>query len=262
MPANNVMLNAKGIGLSFGGIQALQNVDVNVKRGEIFAIIGPNGAGKTSFFNCVNGFYRPQKGSIDFKGREITRLSSHRIAELGIGRSFQGLQLFDGLNVLDNIMAGRHFHFKTGIFSDAIYFGRTRKEEIKHRKVVENIIDFLEIETVRKQIVGALPYGMRKRVDLGRALAAEPKLLLLDEPLAGMNRDEKEDIARFILDISEEMGITIAVVEHDMGLVMDICDRVVVMDFGRKIAEGSPEEIRTNEDVIRAYLGEASRGGE
>ena len=258
MPANNVMLNAKGIGLSFGGIQALQNVDVNVRQGEIFAIIGPNGAGKTSFFNCVNGFYRPQEGSIYFKDNEITRRSSHRIAELGIGRSFQGLQLFDGLNVLDNIMAGRHFHFKTGILSDAVYFGRTRKEEIKHRKVVENIIDFLEIETVRKQIVGALPYGMRKRVDLGRALAAEPKLLLLDEPLAGMNRDEKEDIARFILDISEEMGITIAVVEHDMGLVMDICDRVVVMDFGRKIAEGSPEEIRTNEDVIRAYLGEAS----
>ena len=258
MPANNVMLNAEGIGLSFGGIQALQNVDVDVRQGEIFAIIGPNGAGKTSFFNCVNGFYRPQEGSIYFKGKEITRLASYRIAELGIARSFQGLQLFDGLNVLDNIMAGRHFHFKTGILSDAIYFGRTRKEEIKHRKVVENIIDFLEIETVRKQIVGSLPYGMRKRVDLGRALAAEPKLLLLDEPLAGMNRDEKEDIARFILDISEEMGITIAVVEHDMGLVMDICDRVVVMDFGRKIAEGSPEEIRTNADVIRAYLGEAS----
>ncbi len=258
MPANNVMLNAEGIGLSFGGIQALQNVDVDVRQGEIFAIIGPNGAGKTSFFNCVNGFYRPQEGSIYFKGKEITRLTSYRIAELGIARSFQGLQLFDGLNVLDNIMAGRHFHFKTGILSDAIYFGRTRKEEIKHRKVVENIIDFLEITTVRKQIVGSLPYGMRKRVDLGRALAAEPKLLLLDEPLAGMNRDEKEDIARFILDISEEMGITIAVVEHDMGLVMDICDRVVVMDFGRKIAEGSPEEIRTNADVIRAYLGEAS----
>jgi branched-chain amino acid transport system ATP-binding protein len=258
MPANNVMLNAEGIGLNFGGIQALQNVDVNVRQGEIFAIIGPNGAGKTSFFNCVNGFYRPQEGSIYFKGREITRLSSYRIAELGIARSFQGLQLFDGLNVLDNIMAGRHFHFKTGIFSDALYFGRTRQEEIKHRKVVENIIDFLEIETVRKQIVGSLPYGMRKRVDLGRALAAEPELLLLDEPLAGMNRDEKEDIARFILDISEEMGITIAVVEHDMGLVMDICDRVVVMDFGSKIAEGSPEKIRTNEDVIRAYLGEAS----
>jgi branched-chain amino acid transport system ATP-binding protein len=258
MPANNVMLTAKGIGLSFGGIQALLDVDVEIRQGEIFAIIGPNGAGKTSFFNCVNGFYRPEEGSIDFNGKEITRLSSHRVAKLGIGRSFQGLQLFDGLNVLDNIMAGRHFHFKTGILSDAIYFGRTRKEEIKHRKVVENIIDFLEIETVRKQIVGALPYGMRKRVDLGRALAAEPKLLLLDEPLAGMNRDEKEDIARFILDISEEMGITIAVVEHDMGLVMDICDRVVVMDFGLKIAEGSPEEIRTNEDVIRAYLGEAS----
>jgi len=257
MPANNVMLNAEGIDLSFGGTVALKDVDIDVRQGEIFAIIGPNGAGKTSFMNCINGFYRPQKGSIYFEGTEIARLSSHRIAELGIGRSFQGLQLFDGLNVLDNIMAGRHFHFKTSPLSDAIYFGRTRREEIKHRKVVENIIDFLEIETVRKQIVGALPYGMRKRVDLGRALAAEPKLLLLDEPLAVMNRDEKEDIARFILDISEEMGITIAVVEHDMGVVMDICDRVVVLDFGRKIAEGIPEEIRTNEEVIRAYLGKS-----
>ena len=257
MPANNVMLTAEGISLSFGGIEALVDVDVDVRQGEIFAIIGPNGAGKTSFFNCVNGFYRPQKGSIYFEGKEVTRLSSHRIAELGIGRSFQGLQLFDGLNVLDNIMAGRHFHFKTGPLSDAIYFGRTRREEIEHRKVVENIIDFLEIETVRKQLVGALPYGMRKRVDLGRALAAEPKLLLLDEPMSGMNRDEKEDIARFILDISEEMGITIAVVEHDMGVVMDICERVVVLDFGRKIAEGTPEEIRTNEEVIRAYLGKS-----
>jgi branched-chain amino acid transport system ATP-binding protein len=257
MPADNVMLNAKAISLSFGGIEALVDIDIDVRQGEIFAIIGPNGAGKTSFFNCVNGFYRPQKGSIYFEGKEVTRLKSHRIAELGIGRSFQGLQLFDGLNVLDNIMAGRHFHFKTGPLSDAIYFGRTRREEIEHRKVVENIIDFLEIETVRKQLVGALPYGMRKRVDLGRALAAEPKLLLLDEPLSGMNRDEKEDIARFILDISEEMGITIAVVEHDMGVVMDICERVVVLDFGRKIAEGSPEEIRTNEEVIRAYLGKS-----
>ncbi len=258
MPANNAMLTAESISLSFGGIQALLDVGMEVRRGEIFAIIGPNGAGKTSFMNCINGFYRPQRGSIYFEGQEITRLSSHRIAELGIGRSFQGLQLFDGLSVLDNIMAGRHFHFKTGILSDAIYFGRTRREEIKQRKIVENIIDFFEIETIRKSLVGALPYGMRKRVDLARALAAEPKLLLLDEPLAGMNRDEKEDIARFILDISEEMGITIAVVEHDMGVVMDICDRVVVLDFGRKIAEGTPEEIRTNEEVIRAYLGKSA----
>jgi len=252
------MLTAESISLSFGGIQALLDVGMEVRQGEIFAIIGPNGAGKTSFMNCINGFYRPHRGSIRFEGQEITRLSSHRIAELGIGRSFQGLQLFDGLSVLDNIMAGRHFHFKTGILSDAIYFGRTRREEIKQRKIVENIIDFFEIEPIRKSLVGALPYGMRKRVDLARALAAEPKLLLLDEPLAGMNRDEKEDIARFILDISEEMGITITVVEHDMGLVMDICDRVVVLDFGRKIAEGTPEEIRTNEEVIRAYLGKSS----
>lgn len=257
MPANNVMLRAEAISLSFGGIQALVNIDIDVRQGEIFAIIGPNGAGKTSFFNCINGFYRPQKGSTYFESIEITRLPSYRITELGIGRSFQGLQLFNGLNVLENIMAGRHLHFKTGPLSDAIYFGRTRREEIKHRKITENIIDFLEIEPVRKQVVGALPYGLRKRVDLGRALAAEPKLLLLDEPLAGMNRDEKEDIARFILDISEEMGITIAVVEHDMGLVMDICDRVAVLDFGRKIAEGTPQEIRSNEKVTRAYLGKA-----
>jgi branched-chain amino acid transport system ATP-binding protein len=255
MPENDVMLTAERISLSFGGIQALLDVDVEIRRGEIFALIGPNGAGKTSLMNCINGFYRAQKGSIYFEGKEITRLSSHRIAELGIGRSFQGLQLFDGLSVLDNIMAGRHFRFKTGVLSDAIYFGRTRREEIKQRKIVENIIDFFEIEAIRKSVVGALPYGMRKRVDLARALAAEPKLLLLDEPLAGMNRDEKEDIARFILDISEEMGITIAIVEHDMGVVMDICDRVVVLDFGRKIGLGTPEEIRTNEAVIRAYLG-------
>jgi len=258
MPANNVMLTAEGIGLRFGGIKALVDIDIDVRQGEIFAIIGPNGAGKTSFMNCINGFYRPQNGSIYFEGNEITHLPSHRIAELGIGRSFQGLQLFNGLNVLDNIMAGRHFHFKSGPLSDAIYFGRTRREEIKHRKVVEDIIDFLEVAPVRKQLVGSLPYGLRKRVDLGRALAAEPKLLLLDEPLAGMNRDEKEDIARFVLDISEEMDITIAVVEHDMGLVMDICERVVVLDFGRKIAEGTPEEIRSNEEVIQAYLGKAS----
>jgi branched-chain amino acid transport system ATP-binding protein len=255
MPENNVMLTAESISLSFGGIQALLDVNVEIRRGEIFAIIGPNGAGKTSLMNCINGFYRAQRGSIYFEGKEITRLSSHRIAELGIGRSFQGLQLFDGLSVLDNIMAGRHFRFKTGILSDAIYFGRTRREEIKQRKIIENIIDFFEIETIRNSVVGALPYGMRKRVDLARALAAEPKLLLLDEPLAGMNRDEKEDIARFILDISEEMGITIAIVEHDMGVVMDICDRMVVLDFGRKIGIGTPEEIRTNEAVISAYLG-------
>lgn len=255
MPENNVMLTAESISLSFGGIQALVDVDAEIKQGEIFALIGPNGAGKTSFMNCINGFYRPDKGSIQFEGKELTRLSSHRIAELGIGRSFQGLQLFNGLSVLDNIMAGRHFRFRTGILSDAIYFGRTRREEIKQRKIVENIIDFFEIETIRNSVVGALPYGMRKRVDLARALAAEPKLLLLDEPLAGMNRDEKEDIARFVLDISEEMGITIAIVEHDMGLVMDICDRVVVLDFGRRIGHGTPEEIRTNEAVISAYLG-------
>lgn len=257
MSTNNAILSAKGIDLSFGGIKALSDVDVEIRKGEIFAIIGPNGAGKTSLFNCINGFYRPQRGGIYLEGKEITRLPSHRIAEFGIARSFQGLQLFNGLSVLDNIMAGRHFHFKTGILSNAVFFGRTRREEIEHRKVVEKIIDFLEVEPVRKQLVGALPYGMRKRVDLGRALAAEPKILLLDEPMAGMNRDEKEDMARFILDISEEMGTTIVVIEHDMGLVMDICERVMVLDFGRKIAEGNPEEIRSNETVIRAYLGKA-----
>jgi branched-chain amino acid transport system ATP-binding protein len=257
MPANNVILTVKGITLSFGGVEALSDVDVDIRPGEISAIIGPNGAGKTSLFNCISGFYRPQKGNIYFEGKEITYKPSHRIAELGIARSFQGLQLFNGLSVLDNIMTGRHFHFKTGILSDAIYLGRGQREEIKQRNVVEKIIDFLEVETIRKQLVGALPYGLRKRVDLGRALAAEPKLILLDEPMAGMNRDEKADMARFILDISEEMGITVVVVEHDMGLVMDICGRVVVLDFGRKIAEGTPKEIRSNEAVIRAYLGKA-----
>jgi len=256
MPSNT-LLSVESVSLNFGGVKALIDVSMEVREGELLALIGPNGAGKTCLLNCINGFYRPHKGEIYFQGQRITRLPSHKIAELGIARTFQGLQLFNGLSVQDNIMAGREIFLKSGILSGAIYFGKAWREEIEHRKVVEDIIDFLEIEPYRKRIVGTLPYGLRKRVDLGRALAMEPRLLLVDEPLAGMNRDEKEDIARFILDIAEERGVTILVVEHDMGLVMDIADRVVVLDFGRKIAEGDPEEIRHNEEVIKAYLGKA-----
>ena len=246
--------------MQISGLHILLTYRCTLECDHCFVWGGPRQSGVLAIEDIIRILSQAQEAgvrSIYFEGGEITRLPSHRIAELGIARSFQGLQLFNGLSVLDNIVAGRHFLFKTSILSDALYFGRTRREEIKHRKVVEKIIDFLEIEPVRKQIVGSLPYGMRKRVDLGRALVAEPKLLLLDESMAGMNRDEKEDMARFILDISEEMGITIAVVEHDMGLVMDICEEVVVLEFGRKIAEGAPEEIRSNEKVIRAYLGKA-----
>lgn len=250
------LLSIEGINLSFGGLRALTDVSVGVREGEILAIIGPNGAGKSCLLNVINGFYRPDKGKVYFEGKDITPLPSHRIAEMGIGRTFQSLQLFDGLSVLDNIMSGRHFRMKNGVFDDAIYFGRAWKEEIKHREAAEDVIDFLEIEHVRKETLGALSYGIRKRVDLGRALALEPKVILLDEPMAGMNRDEKEDIARFILDISEEREVTLVLIEHDMGVVMDISDRIAVLDFGSKIAEGTSEEIRVSEQVIKAYLGE------
>jgi branched-chain amino acid transport system ATP-binding protein len=221
------------------------------------AIIGPNGAGKTSFLNCINGFYKPDAGKISFLGEDITRLSPAKIASRGISRTFQNMQLYTGLSALDNIMAGRHIYFRRGTAACALFFGWARNEEIRHRRVVEDIIDFLEIKPIRKNVVGALAYGLRKRVDLGRALALEPKLLLLDEPMAGMNREEKEDMARFILDVYEEKGTAMILIEHDMGLVMDICDRVIVLDFGIKIADGSPEEIRDNDAVIKAYLGKS-----
>lgn len=253
---DKVKLKVEDIHLSFGGLQALAGVSLEVREGEILAIIGPNGAGKTCLLNCINGFYRPQKGDIYFEGKRITKLAPHKIAELGIARTFQNIELFTGLSTLDNLMAARHIHMRQGLLSSAIYFGGAEKEEIKHREIVEDIIDLLEIEPIRKKVVATLPYGLRKRVELGRALALEPKLLLLDEPMAGMNVDEKEDMARFIIDVFELKRIPIVLVEHDMEVVMDIADRVVVLDFGTKIAEGTPQEIKTNPKVIKAYLGE------
>ena len=250
-----VKLKAEHIHLSFGKLRALEDVSLEVVEGEIFALIGPNGAGKTSFLNCINGFYRANQGTISFDGQEVTKLPPYKIAQLGISRVFQNIELYTGMSVLDNLMAARHVLMKRGALAGAIYFGFAHDEEIEHRKEVERIIDFLEIQPIRKKVVGALPYGMRKRVELGRALALEPKLLLLDEPLAGMNLEEKEDIARFILDIREEWCSTIFMVEHDMGVVMDISDSVAVLDFGHKIAQGTPEEISCNEEVIKAYLG-------
>lgn len=251
----NTTLSIESLSLSFGGIQALSEVSLNGKGGEILGIIGPNGAGKTSLLNCVSGFYHPQKGSIYFEGKDVTKLPPHRIAELGVARTFQQIELFSGLSTLDNLMAARHIYMRSGVISNAIYFGGTQKEDIEHREVVEKIIDFLEMQGIRKKVVGSLPYGQRKRVELGRALALEPKLLLLDEPMAGMSAEEKQDMARFTIDILEERGIPIILVEHDMGVVMDICDKIVVLDFGKKIAEGSPYEIKANPQVIAAYLG-------
>jgi len=253
---NTAKLKLREITLNFGGVSALSGVSFDVRDGELLAIIGPNGAGKTSILNCINGFYRPQRGEIVFEGQDICHLSPHRIARLGIGRTFQNIELFTGLSVLDNLMAARHLHMKRGALAGALYFGPARREEIRHREVVEDLIDLLEMEPYRKKVVGLLPYGIRKRVELGRALAIEPKLLLLDEPMAGMNLEEKEDMARFIIDIHELKKISIILVEHDMEVVMDIAERLVVLDFGKKIAEGSPEEIRQNPLVIRAYLGE------
>jgi branched-chain amino acid transport system ATP-binding protein len=265
---NSVKIKIENMSLSFGGVEALKDVNIDIKDNEILAIIGPNGAGKTCVLNCINGFYKPQKGEIYFDGKRITRMRPDRIARIGIARTFQNIELYSGLSTLDNIMAARHVLMKQNILSSALYFGWAHKEEIKHRKTVEDIIDFLEIEPIRKKVVGTLPYGMRKRVELGRALALEPKILLLDEPMAGMNLEEKEDIARFIIDIFEGQGATypdtpvlskgiscIVLIEHDMGVVMDIADRIIVLDFGCKIAEGTPAEIRTNPQVISAYLG-------
>ncbi len=250
-------LSIENVHLSFGGVQALNGVSTGVKKGEIFSIIGPNGAGKTCLLNCINRFYRPQSGSIKFEGHEITGLSPHKIPKLGVARTFQNVELFSHMTVLDNIKLGAHIHLKSGFFSGGIYFGRCRNEEMHLRKHIENdIIDLLEIEQIRKSVVYSLPYGLQKRVELARALAMKPSILLLDEPATGMNLEETEDIARFILDINDQWGVTIVLIEHDMGVVMDISDRVCVLDFGVKIAEGPPEEIRHNPMVIKAYLGE------
>ena len=250
-----IILSLEHVSLSFGGVKALTDISFNVREHEIRAIIGPNGAGKSSMLNVINGVYVPQEGQIVFRGQTFARMSSRQVAEMGVGRTFQNLALFKGMSVLDNIMTGRNLRMKSGILSQMIRVGPAEREELAHRERVERIIDFLEIQPFRKTPVGRLPYGLQKRVDLGRALAMEPTLLLLDEPMAGMNVEEKQDMSRFILDVNDEFGTTIVLIEHDMGVVMDISDRVVVLDYGKKIGDGAPDEVRNNEDVIRAYLG-------
>ena len=252
---NAPLLEVENITLRFGGVTAINGVSFDVQPGELFAIIGPNGAGKTSIFNTISQVYRPQEGDIRFEGSSLMGMRPDKVAELGVARTFQNIELFAQMTVVDNLLTGRHVRMKRSWLSGAIYWGATRQEELEHRARVEDIIDFLEIEQWRKYPVALLPYGFQKRVELGRALAMDPKLLLLDEPVAGMNLEETEDMARFILDIQRELGITMIMVEHDMGLVMDIADRVLVLDFGQSIANGTPAEVQANPDVIAAYLG-------
>ena len=251
----DVILALENISLAFGGVQALSDVSFDVREHEIRAIIGPNGAGKSSMLNVINGVYHPQQGTISFKGEKRHQMNPHKVASQGVARTFQNIALFKGMSVLDNLMTGRNLMMKTGILQQALYWGATQREELEHRAKVEEIIDFLEIQSIRKTPVGRLPYGLQKRVELGRALAAEPTMLLLDEPMAGMNVEEKQDMCRFVLDVNDEFGTTVVLIEHDMGVVMDISDRVVVLDYGRKIGDGRPDEVRNNPDVIKAYLG-------
>src|SRR5215208_3184721 len=249
-------LVVEGVSKRFGGVVAVQDVSLEVPRGAIVSIIGPNGAGKTSLLNMISGFYKPDTGRVVLEGQDITQKKPSDIAALGIARTFQNIALFSGLTVLDNLMLGRHVRMKAGVIASVIYWGMAQKEDIAHREACEEIIDFLKLQDLRKQPTAALAYGLRKRVELGRALAVEPRVLLLDEPMGGMNQDEKEDMARFILDVNEEWGTTIILIEHDMGVVMDISDRVAVLDMGQKIAEGKPDEVRANPAVVKAYLGE------
>src|SRR5215216_4004453 len=256
-PVGEVLLSVEGVSLAFGGVKALSEVSFDVREHEVRAIIGPNGAGKSSMLNVLNGVYHPQQGKIKFETREFADMDPHEAASLGIARTFQNIALFKGMSVLDNIMTGRNLRMRCNFLQQAVWLGPARREEAEHRRAVEQIIDFLEIQHVRKTPVGRLPYGLQKRVELARALAAEPTLLLLDEPMAGMNLEEKQDMCRFVLDVNDHYGTTLVLIEHDMGVVMDISQRVVVLDYGRKIADGTPEEIRNEQKVIDAYLGVA-----
>lgn len=254
-------LEVKGLSLSFGGIQALTGIDMEVHTGELVAVIGPNGAGKTSLLNCVTGYYRPQKGRILFNGKDVTRQSTHSLTKIGIGRTFQNIELFPGMTVLSNMMLARHIHCRYGLIPACLFSSSVREEEVRHRRILEEIIDFLEMQAIRKKPVGSLPYGMRKRVELGRALALEPRLLVLDEPFAGMTLEEKEDMVRFLVELNEGWGQTMILVEHDMSIVMSISQRVVILNFGEKLSEGIPESVQNDPEVIAAYLGGGQENG-
>jgi branched-chain amino acid transport system ATP-binding protein len=257
----SAQLEIRDVSKSFGGVQAVSRVGLDIEQGTITSVIGPNGAGKTTVLNMISGFYHPDSGHITLEGRDITALAPSRVAALGVARTFQNIALFRGMTVLDNLMLGRHVRMKTGVLGAFCYWGLAQREEVAHRRRVEDIIDFLGIQDLRRRPTGSLAYGLQKRVELGRALALDPKVLLLDEPMGGCNREEKEDMARFILDVNEEWGVTVILIEHDMGVVMDISDRVAVLDMGQKIAEGGPDEVRANPRVIKAYLGESQSGG-